>query len=75
MSKRDGAFSTNTTQGPTENSHLPQRLLDAIRQANLEVYQKNREQPEGRQMTTTVVAAVVQGAACSWRTLVTAAPT
>ena len=38
------------------------RLLDAIRQANLEVYQLNREQPEGRRMTTTVVAAVVQGA-------------
>jgi len=37
------------------------RLLDAIRQANLEVYQKNRDQPEGRRMTTTVVAAVVLG--------------
>jgi serine/threonine protein phosphatase PrpC len=37
------------------------RLLDAVRQANLEVYQKNREQPEGRRMTTTVVAAVVVG--------------
>jgi protein phosphatase len=39
----------------------PARLLDAIRQANLEVYQLNREQPEGRRMTTTVVSAVVLG--------------
>jgi len=48
------------------NSHgeqpPPARLLDAIRQANFEVYQLNREQPEGRRMTTTVVAAVVLGA-------------
>ena len=53
----------------------PARPLDAIRQANLEVYQLNREQPEGRRMTTTVVAAVVQGARLFWRTPVTAAPT
>ena len=47
------------------SSHMdqppPARLLDAIRQANLEVYQLNREQPEGRRMTTTVVSAVVLG--------------
>jgi protein phosphatase len=39
----------------------PARLLDAVRRANLEVYQLNREQPEGRRMTTTVVSAVVLG--------------
>jgi serine/threonine protein phosphatase PrpC len=47
------------------NSHVdqppPARLLDAVRRANLEVYQLNREQPEGRRMTTTVVSAVVLG--------------
>jgi serine/threonine protein phosphatase PrpC len=37
------------------------RLVDAIGQANLEVFQENRSQPEGRRMTTTVVAAVVLG--------------
>ena len=47
-------------QGPVAQPPAA-RLLDAIRQANLEVYQMNREQPEGRRMTTTVVAAVVLG--------------
>jgi protein phosphatase len=37
------------------------RLVDAIGKANLEVFQENRSQPEGRRMTTTVVAAVVLG--------------
>ncbi len=44
--------------GPMEQPPLA-RLVDAIRQANLEVFQLNRDQPEGRWMTTTVVAAVV----------------
>jgi len=37
------------------------RLVDAIRQANSQIFQENRDQPEGRRMTTTVVAAVVLG--------------
>jgi PPM family protein phosphatase len=37
------------------------RLVDAISKANLEVFQENRSQPEGRRMTSTVVAAVVLG--------------
>lgn len=49
-------YNTHVDQGP------PARLLNAIQQANLEVYQMNREQPEGRRMTTTVVSAVVLGA-------------
>lgn len=48
-------------RGPAEQPPLA-RLVDAIRWANLEVFQENREQPEGRRMTTTVVAAVVLGA-------------
>ena len=48
-------YNTHVDQGP------PARLLDAIQRANLEVYQMNREQPEGRRMTTTVVSAVVLG--------------
>ena len=39
----------------------PARLLEALQRANLEVYQMNREQPEGRRMTTTVVSAAVLG--------------
>jgi PPM family protein phosphatase len=37
------------------------RLVEAIGKANSEVFQENRSQPEGRRMTTTVVAAVVIG--------------
>ena len=37
------------------------RLVNAIWQANSQIFQENRDQPEGRRMTTTVVAAVVLG--------------
>lgn len=37
------------------------RLANAIRQANDQIYGENREQPEGRRMTTTVVAGVALG--------------
>jgi PPM family protein phosphatase len=38
------------------------RLAQAIERANTQVYTENREQPEGRRMTTTVVAALIMGA-------------
>jgi PPM family protein phosphatase len=47
-------------RGPLDQPPLA-RLVDAIGKANLEVFQENRSQPEGRRMTTTVVAAVVMG--------------
>jgi PPM family protein phosphatase len=48
-------YGSSTEQAPMT------RLVDAIGKANLEVFQQNRSQPEGRRMTTTVVAAVVLG--------------
>ncbi len=47
-------------RGLAEQSPLA-RLADAICQANSQIFQENRDQPEGRRMTTTVVAAVVLG--------------
>ncbi len=51
---------TEYYQGPSDESPLV-RLVEAIGQGNREVFQENRAQPEGRRMTTTVVAAVVLG--------------
>jgi PPM family protein phosphatase len=47
-------------QAPVEQAPAA-RLGDAIRRANELIFQENREQPEGRRMTTTVVAALVVG--------------
>jgi serine/threonine protein phosphatase PrpC len=47
-------------QAPADQPPLA-RLANAIQLANREVFHENREQPEGRRMTTTVVAAVVVG--------------
>jgi protein phosphatase len=46
-------------QAPADQPALP-RLLAAIQQANADIVQENMSQPEGRRMTTTVVAAVWQ---------------
>jgi PPM family protein phosphatase len=47
--------------GSPVDQPLLARLVEAIGKANAEVFQENRSQPEGRRMTTTVVAAVVIG--------------